>query len=147
VKPLTALSAQVIAGINAARAEHSLESLRASRPLGAAATFHSDEMARHGFFSHESLNGRSLSWRLARYYGAAGYSRWQIGETLLWYSPGVNAAAIVRDWLTSSEHRPILLDPAYREVGVSAVHATRASGSFRGDAVTIVTADFGVRIR
>ena len=147
VRALPVLSAQAIGDINAARTAHGLPRLRLSRPLRAAATFHSYEMARHGFFSHDSLDGTSASARLARFYPSAGYTQWSVGETLLWYAPGVDAARAVRDWLSSPDHRAILLDPDFREVGISAVHATAASGSFQGNEVTIVTADFGLRAR
>jgi uncharacterized protein YkwD len=142
-----ALDRQIIAGINASRAQHGLARLRLSLPLRAAARFHSYEMAKRGFFSHDSANGASPWTRLARYYPSAGYASWQVGETLLWSSPDVDAAGVVHDWLTSPEHRAILLTAAFREIGVSAVHATAASGDFHGDEVTLVTADFGVRSR
>jgi hypothetical protein len=38
-----------------------------------------------------------------------------------------------------------MLDPHWREIGVSAIHATSARGIYNGLAVTIVTTDFGVR--
>jgi hypothetical protein len=38
-----------------------------------------------------------------------------------------------------------MLDPQWREIGVSAVHSLRAPGVYHGLAVTIVTTDFGVR--
>ena len=50
-------------------------------------------------------------------------------------------------WLASPPHRANLLDPHWREVGLSAVHATSAPGVYGGEAATIVTADFGVRSR
>jgi uncharacterized protein YkwD len=147
VTTLPTLDRQVIAGINAARGHRGLAQLRLSPKLQAAAQFHSRQMATHGFFSHDSANGASPWARLARYYTSSGYSRWQVGETLLWSEPDVDAAGVVEDWLTSPEHRAILLTGAFREIGVSAVHATAASGDFHGDEVTLVTADFGVRAR
>jgi uncharacterized protein YkwD len=104
-------------------------------------------MARDGYFSHDSADGTSPWKRLSRYYPRAGYRRYEVGEALLWYSPVVDAATAVHAWLTSPEHRAILLSPGFREIGVSAVHATAANGSFQGDEVTLVTADFGVRSR
>jgi len=148
VTSLPALDGQVIAGINAARAQHGLGKLRLSIKLRAAARFHSYEMARQGYFSHSSANGSSPWTRLARYYPSAGYTQWQVGETLLWAEPDVDAVGVVHDWLTSPEHRAILLTAAFREIGVSAVHATAATGAdFHGEDVTLVTADFGVRTR
>ena len=148
VRSLPALDQQVIARINVARAQRGLGRLRLSPKLRAAARFHSYEMAQHGFFSHDSGNGTSPWTRLAHYYPSAGYSQWQVGETLLWSEPDVDAFGVVHDWLTSPEHRAILLTGSFREIGVSAVHATAASGAdFHGDEVTLVTADFGMRVR
>lgn len=147
VTAMPLLDAQLVAGIDAARAQHGLARLRLSRRLQSAASFHSNEMARNGFFSHDSADGTSPLKRLARFYPSAGYLRWQVGETLLWYAPGVDAAAAVHDWLTSPDHRAILLAPLFREVGVSALHATAGSGYFQGQEVTVITADFGLRSR
>jgi uncharacterized protein YkwD len=144
---MPSLDRQIVAGINAARARRGLTRLRISAALRTAAHAHSCEMARGGYFSHDSADGSPPWTRLARYYPSAGYSRWQAGEAMLWYSPGTDAAQAVHDWLTSPEHRAILLAPAFREIGVSAEHATVAGGSFHGDEVTVVTADFGVRNR
>jgi uncharacterized protein YkwD len=139
------LDAQIAAGINAARAANGLVRLRVSPALRAAAHSHSLEMARDGYFSHDSADGTSAWTRLLRFYPSAGYKRWDAGETLLWYSPGVDAAQAVHAWLSSPEHRAILLTPAYREIGVSAAHASDAGGSFGDIQATVVTADFGFR--
>jgi uncharacterized protein YkwD len=147
VTAMPSLDVQILGGINAARAQRGLARLRLSLRLRSAADAHSSEMARRGFFSHDSADGSSPWKRLARFYPSAGYKRWQVGETLLWYSPGVDASSAVHDWLTSPEHRAILLAPAFREVGVSALHATAASGYFQGQEVTVITADFGFRTR
>jgi uncharacterized protein YkwD len=147
VTAMPSLDGQIVARINAVRVQLGLGRLRFSPRLRAAADLHSYEMARHGFFSHDSADGSSPWKRLARFYPSAGYRRWQVGETLLWYSPGVDAAGVVHEWLTSPEHRAILLTPAFQEIGVSALHATTASGYFGGQEVTLVTADFGVRTR
>lgn len=145
IAPLRALSTQIAFAINAARAERGLSPLHTSRRLRAAAVFHSYDMAGHGFFSHDSSDGTSASTRLARFYPSGGYRRWAIGEALLWYSPGVDAATAVADWLSSPEHRAILLAADYREIGVSAVHVATPTGAFHGHQATLVTADFGAR--
>ncbi len=147
VVAMPSLDAQIIARINAVRAQRGLSRLRLSVRLRSAADFHSYEMIRHGYFSHDSADGSSPWKRLGRFYPAAGYRRWQVGETLLWYSPDVDAAGAVGDWLGSPEHRAILLAPGFTEIGVSALHATAASGSFQGQEVTLITADFGLRLR
>jgi uncharacterized protein YkwD len=147
VTAMPSLEAQIIARINAARAQRGLGRLRLSLRLRSAADVHSGEMMRRGYFSHDSADGSSPWKRLARFYSPAGYRRWQVGEALLWYSPGVDAAAAVRDWLGSPEHRAILLAPSFDEIGVAALHAAAASGYFQGQEVTLITADFGMRAR
>jgi uncharacterized protein YkwD len=139
------LDAQIAAGINAARASRGLARLRLSSPLRAAARSHSLEMARDGYFSHDSADGSSAWKRLLRYYPSAGHRHWEAGETLVWYTPGLDAAQAVQDWLSSPEHRAILLTASYREIGVSAAHATDAGGAFGDAEITVVTADFGFR--
>jgi len=147
VTPLTALDAQILERINAERAKRDLAPLHISRRLRAGASFHSYEMARAGFFSHASLDGTPCPARLARFYRSAGFSHWKVAETLLWDSGALDAGSAVRGWMTSPEHRSILLDPGLRDVGISAVHASAASGTFQGAAATVVTADFGARYR
>lgn len=141
------LEASVLAEINVVRARHGLGPLRASSALEAAASSHSQAMVRRGFFTHESADGSDFSLRVKRYYQPKGFSRWAVGENLLWYSPQVDARRAVAMWLASPPHRANLLDRDWKEVGLSAVHAAAAPGAFRGLEVTILTADFGVRVR
>lgn len=140
VRALPALDTAIVADINVVRARHGLSRLHVSRPLTAAAAFHTDDMAQHGFFAHESYDGTSFSQRLSQFYRPARGRR--VGETLIWYDGSVGAARTVHDWLSSAPHRAILLAPEFREVGVAAVRATAASGVFNGPAM-LVTADFG----
>lgn len=146
--PATAMSALergVLVDVNALRRDHGLPSLRLSTKLAAAARAHSVEMAKRGYFSHDSANGSSFDKRIARYYPLRGTHYWSVGENLLWSSPDVDAITALRMWLDSPEHRRILLTARWREIGLSAVHVTTAPGTYGGREVTIVTADFGVR--
>jgi uncharacterized protein YkwD len=143
----TAVQVALVRQVNAFRAAHGLTRLRLSPALSAAAAAHSTEMARVGYFSHNSANGRSFSQRIASYYKARGYRSWTAGENLAYGSPEVGAAQTLRLWLASPPHRANLLDPHWRELGLSAVHATSAPGVYRGLPATIVTADFGARSR
>ena len=104
-------------------------------------------MARAGFFAHESQNGASFGERVRRHYGASGFRSWRAGENLLWASPDIDAKRAVEMWLESPGHRRVLLTPAWREIGLSAVHTASAPRVYEGLEVTIVTADFGVRVR
>ena len=140
-----ALERSILAEVNAVRRSHGLPALRASRDLRRAAEGHSRAMARLGFFSHSSRDGTSFWKRIARSYTSAGYAHWAVGENLLWSTSGLDGPAAVRMWLDSPSHRRIMLGTRWREVGISAVHADAAPGAFGGRAVTVVTADFGIR--
>jgi uncharacterized protein YkwD len=141
------LQAALVAQINAFRASHGLPRLRVSAGLTRAASGHSAEMARLGYFSHDSANGASFSQRIARAYPSQGYHSWSVGENLVWGGPAIGAARAFRLWLASPPHRANLLTPRWRELGVGAVHSTSAPGVYGNGPATIVTADFGARNR
>lgn len=139
------LEAALLVEINEVRAEHGLRPLRANARLATAAGAHSREMVARGFFAHASGDGTPFWRRIRHFYGAGGYGYWSVGENLLWSSPDVGAAAAVRMWLQSPPHRKNLLTTRWREVGLAALHASAAPGSYEGRPVTVLTADFGVR--
>jgi uncharacterized protein YkwD len=147
ISRLSALETGLLARVNALRARHGLRALRLSRGLTAAAAYHSQQMVRHGFFEHESRGGGAFWKRVERFYGSRGYRMWEVGENLAYGSPDLGAAATVRMWLNSPGHRENLLARRWREIGLGAVHAGSAGGEFGGSAVTVITADFGYRVR
>jgi uncharacterized protein YkwD len=142
---LRPLERSVVMEMNGLRREHGLLPLRLSAGLAAAARHHSMEMAKRGYFHHNSASGEPFSRRIARFYETGSYNSWSVGENLLWSSAELNAAAALELWLNSREHRAILLRANWRNVGVGAVYARSAPGVYGGRDVTIVTADFGVR--
>jgi len=142
---LSSLEQGVLQEINSVRREHGLAPLRLSARLSAAARQHSREMAARGYFSHDSANGSSFDRRIARFYPLGGTRYWSVGENLLWSSPDVDPDAALQMWWNSPEHRKNMLTARWREIGVSAVHAATAPGTYGGREVTIVTTDFGVR--
>jgi uncharacterized protein YkwD len=143
--PATQLRTALLAQINDLRASHGLARLRISAPLASVSTGHSAQMARLGFFSHNSANGQSFSQRVAAVYKPGGFRSWSVGENLVWGAPGLGAARAFRLWLSSPPHRENLLNPRWREVGLGGVRALGAPGVYGGSDVTILTADFGVR--
>jgi len=147
VSTAAALQSALVDKVNALRAAHGLSTLRVVTSLRSAATFHSTEMAKAGYFSHSSANGSSFGKRVAGFYSPSGYRRWAVGENLLWGSPRIGAARAMKLWLNSAPHRQNLLDPRWRDIGLSAVHSTSAPGVYGNSPATIVTADFGVRSR
>ena len=145
VATLSGLESNVLAEINAFRAQHGLSRLRLSTPLTTAAHAHSQQMARDGYFGHPSADGSAFGKRLQTYYPSASWRYWAVGENLLWSSPAVDGARALQLWVASPEHLRNLLDPQWREIGVSAVHIADAPGFYHGLDVTIVTTDFGIR--
>jgi uncharacterized protein YkwD len=129
--------------LNAVRKAHGLTSLRLNAKLTRAATAHSRDMVRRRYFSHVTPEGLNFSDRIR----GTGYlrtnRRWLVGETLAWgWRRRAAPARIVRAWLDSPPHREVMLNPAYREVGIGVVTgAPRAMP--RGGAT--YTADFGVK--
>jgi uncharacterized protein YkwD len=139
------LQAALVDKVNALRAAHGLSKLRVVTSLRSAAAFHSTEMAKVGYFSHNSANGSSFAKRVRGFYSPSGYHRWAVGENLLWASPDVGPAQALKLWMNSAPHRQNLLDPRWRDIGLSAVHSTSAPRVYGNSPATIVTADFGVR--
>jgi uncharacterized protein YkwD len=145
--PSTQLQAALLGQVNAFRSAHGLARLRLSPALSAAASGHSAEMARLGYFSHNSANGASFSSRIGRFYPLRGFHSWTVGENLLWGAPDIGALRAFKLWLGSPPHRANLLSTHWREIGLVAVHSTSAPGVYGGRPATIVTADFGARSR
>jgi uncharacterized protein YkwD len=142
---LSPLESGVLVDINAFRAQHGLPRLRLNTQLTAAAREHSSQMAEDGYFAHESADGSPFWKRVQSFYASSPWRFWSVGENLLWSSPSIDPNGALKLWLASPEHRKNLMNPRWREIGVSAVHAASAPGTYNGLDVTIVTTDFGVR--
>jgi uncharacterized protein YkwD len=138
------LETSLLQDLNDVRAQNGLAPLHASAQLAAAASQHSHEMGVDGYFDHSSRDGTSFSTRIGHWY-AAGPHSWSVGENLLWYSPSVSARSAVAVWMGSPGHRANILNPSWRQIGISALHFASAGGVYRGLPVTIITTDFGVR--
>jgi uncharacterized protein YkwD len=142
---LSILESGVLAQINFIRVQHDLAPLRLSAELGDAAQQHSDEMVVDGYFQHDSFDGSVFWKRIASFYPPVGHGYWSVGENLLWSSPNVGSVGALQMWMRSPDHRANILNPRWREIGVAAVHAVNAPGTYRHRTVTIITTDFGVR--
>jgi uncharacterized protein YkwD len=140
----TALESGILAEVNDVRAAHGLHPLKESNGLTAAARQHTFEMLDDGYFEHESVNGAPFWKRVEQYY-PQGSGYWMVGENLIWCSPSLQARKAVELWMGSPGHRKNILSPSWREIGVAAVHSSTSTGEYGGGAVTIITADFGVR--
>jgi uncharacterized protein YkwD len=142
---LSSLESGVLVDINVFRSQHGLARLHLNSRLNAAARAHSQQMAVDGYFAHESADGSVFWKRVQGFYASSPWHYWSVGENLLWSSPDVSAGGALKMWLASPEHRANLMNPRWREIGVSAVHESHAPGIYHGLDVTIVTTDFGVR--
>jgi uncharacterized protein YkwD len=142
---LSSLEQGVLADINAFRIQHKLPPLRLSAALTTSAREHSQEMAAKGYFAHESADGAVFWKRIKAVYPSSSWHYWSVGENLLWSSPDIDPQGALKLWVASPEHLANLMSPAWREIGVSAVHVAAAPGTYDGQEVTIVTTDFGVR--
>jgi uncharacterized protein YkwD len=141
----TALDGGVLQQLNAIRTLHGLVPLKEDTALDASAAQHSTEMAAKGYFEHESADGTAFWKRIQHWYGSTGFGFWSVGENLLWSSPDVDSVGAMRMWMNSPEHKANILDPRWRQVGISSVHVDAAPGTYEGLPVTIITTDFGVR--
>jgi uncharacterized protein YkwD len=123
------------------RAANGLDPLTLDRRLTTAAYWHAVDMTAHHVFDHAGSDGRRAAARaLAQGYGA-GAESWAVGETLAWGEPSVAAPReIVDAWLASPQHRPVVLDPGFRDVGIMVLPAAPLASALAG--VTYV-ADFG----
>ena len=102
-----------------------LPRLRLDERLAKAARRHAADMVRHKYFSHDSPNGDSVADRARRTGYIKSSCSWQVGEVLAWGVAGRStAAATVRAWMDSSEHRHILVSSRYSDLGVGAVGGT-----------------------
>jgi uncharacterized protein YkwD len=124
---------KVIRLVNHIRARHGLRRLAVSRALASAASVHSDDMLRRGFFGHASSDGTPMSARVHRYTRA----HW-LGENLAIVTRlGSTAQRVVLMWMRSPAHRRVLLSRSSRRIGVG--KRTGRLGQLPG---AVYTADF-----
>jgi uncharacterized protein YkwD len=131
--------------LNRERARHHLPRLRASKSLRRAARSYSGTMVRHGFFSHVSPSGSTMTTRIKRTRYLRGARRWALGENLAWGSGSQSTPAqIVRAWMHSPGHRANILNGSFREIGIGVVRgAPRRVGA--STAAATYTTEFGRR--
>jgi uncharacterized protein YkwD len=87
--------------------------VKLSQTLGGVAFGHADDMARHNYFEHEDLTGRSPADRVR----AVGYQEKLVGENIA-YGPK-SAEEVVQGWLDSPGHCENIMDPRFAEMGIA----------------------------
>jgi uncharacterized protein YkwD len=141
---LQRLDAAVLVQLNAIRTAHRLVPLELNPSLSTAAQGHSAQMLADGYFAHESADG-SPFWKRLTAYSSSAHGSSSVGENLLWSSPDVDATHALQLWMASPEHRHNILTAGWREIGVAAIHADSADGTYGDRPVTVITTDFGAR--
>ena len=141
------IALHLVEGINAIRAQHGLAPVHPAPSLRLAALAHTRIQVKRGAFTHNSPDGSSFSDRIARFYGQRGFSRWGVGENLLYGPVSISPDEALRVWLESPAHRKILLEPSWRDIGIVALAVNQAPGEFGGHDVVVITSDFGIRSR
>jgi uncharacterized protein YkwD len=103
--------------INELRASKGLDPLRLSRTLGAAAEYHSRDMAAADYFSHDLSDGRSWSENIRDH----GYdASTPIGENI---AAGFSSAEdVFEQWLSSSTHLENMLSDRFAAIGIARAH-------------------------
>jgi uncharacterized protein YkwD len=99
--------------------------------LFSAAARHSTDMAQNNYFSHTSLDGRTLGQRVRN----EGYAWTGVGENIAAGQSSVNV--VMSGWLSSPGHCANIMRATYTHVAVSCV---RQSGSTYGRYWTMVLA-------
>ena len=135
----------IAAAVNSTRRTHGLRTLRLVLPLKTAALAHAQALAIAGQFTHSWPDGRSLRKWISFFYSPRGYRSWDVGENLLWSTPGFDASTVVARWLASPTHRRVMLTPRWRQLGLGVVAATAAPGVYDNSDVEIIAAEFGIR--
>jgi hypothetical protein len=102
----------VIDLVNVERAAEGLDPLSYDASLAAAARDHSEDMGLQDYFSHTSLDGRTVSDRIT----TAGYSYNAYGENIGAGQP--TPEDVIDSWMSSSGHRANILNPNFCDIGV-----------------------------
>ncbi|MFJ3499388.1 MULTISPECIES: CAP domain-containing protein [unclassified Streptomyces] len=103
---------EVVALVNAERAEAGCRSLRSEKRLRAAARGHADDMAARDYYAHSGPEGRDGGDRMT----SAGYAWSTWGENI--HRGPKSPARAVADWMESPGHRANILNCAFQDIGV-----------------------------
>jgi uncharacterized protein YkwD len=114
-----ALAGSAFCLVNQERTSRGLTPLRANRHLIRAASGHARDMVMQGYFSHDSVGGRTFVDRIRK----AGYLTARalpaLGEDLGWGSGELGTPReIVEAWMESPDHRKNILDQKFHEAGM-----------------------------
>lgn len=115
--------------LNKERKKEKLPELVVNVVLCKVARGHSENMARHEKMSHE-LDGKKVAQRVTD----AGYDYRVVGENLAESevegagdAPPSPPADIHRSWMESPNHKKNILDPKFREIGISMMRSKKGT--------------------
>lgn len=128
----TVLPAVVVELTNKERSGESLQSLTRNATLDEAARLKAEDMARRGYFAHNSPDGLT-PWH---WFDQAGYSFIHAGENLAVHF--TDSENLVDAWMGSPGHRANILGGNYTEIGVGT-----AKGTYEGYDTVFVVQLFG----
>jgi uncharacterized protein YkwD len=115
----------LVCEISRLRARRDLRRLDSDDRLAKAARRHASDMVDRHYFSHYSPAGADVADRARRTGYAKRACSWRLGEVLAWGVGGRStAAATVRAWMASPDHRHILVSNRYSDLGVGTVAGT-----------------------
>jgi uncharacterized protein YkwD len=115
---LVEVRSAVLCLVNLERSRRELEPLRSAVRLRDAATHHSADMVRRGYFGHLTPGGAGLAARLAR----VGLRPAAAAENIAWGLGAYSTAlSIVDGWMRSPVHRANILSRRYTFVGIGVV--------------------------
>jgi uncharacterized protein YkwD len=115
------LADEVVQLVNLERAIADLPPVVAHASLERVAGEYACAMVSRGFFSHrDPVSGQGPAARVV----SASYNFEAVGENLA--AGQQTPAEVVRVWMESRDHRAIILDPAWKDIGV----AVRSGGEF-----------------
>jgi uncharacterized protein YkwD len=135
----------VAARINVVRRSYGRSRLTLSEQLTRAGQEHARQLALAGYFGHAWSDGAPFGSWIKRFYPVGKARNWRAGENLAWSVQDITARQAVEMWVASPEHRRILLDTRWRQVGLGVIRADRAGGLYGGQSVVILAAEFGLR--
>jgi uncharacterized protein YkwD len=125
--------------INWTRRHGGKPALRQSPELDRSAGLRAGEIRRCQDFSHTPCGQAFLV-----VFQLVGYPLAAVGENLAWGQGRLGTArSTMTSWLASPEHRQILLDASWRDLGLARVHANSLLGRSN---VTVWVAQFGHRL-
>ena len=104
--------------INDYRAQHGLGALTLNSALGAAADFHSPDMAEHGYFAHTLADGTDAGTNIYNF----GYTGSTWGENIA--AGMASAQEAMASWQASPGHDGQMRSAAFQEIGIGRYYDT-----------------------